>query len=58
MKRGAARIRVNSRTWIRLCSTKTPVGSPAASFTISTPAGGAVSRVIPASASARLLATE
>ena len=58
MKRGAARISVNSSTWIRLCSTKTPVGSPAASLRISTPFGGTVSRVTPARASAALLATE
>src|SRR5947207_2847750 len=38
-------MRVNSSTWIRLCSTKRPVGSPAASLTISTPFGAAVARV-------------
>jgi hypothetical protein len=43
---------------MRLCSTKTPVGWPAASFTISTPGGADVSRAIPASARARLFATE
>ena len=58
MKRGAAFMSVNSSTWIRLCSTKRPVGSPVASLTISKPLGAAVARVTPASASARLLAIE
>ena len=56
-KRGAVRISVNSSTWMRLCSTKTPVGSPASSFTISTPRGGTVSRATPAR-ERRLLAME
>ena len=37
---------------------KTPVGSPAASRSISTPGGGTVSRVTPARRSATELATE
>jgi hypothetical protein len=41
-----------------LCSTKTPVGSPAASFRISTPFGATVLRVMPARRSAALLAIE
>ena len=59
VNRGATAISVCSTSGLYVCSISTPVGSPCASRSISMDgAGGRVSRPMPATASARLLAIE
>jgi len=59
VNRGAAAISESSTTGMYVCSTKIPVGSLVESRSICIPShGGTVSRVMPASRSASLLAIE